>query len=97
MKKMDFEWDARKAKTNLKKHGVPFEEARTVFYDEYAIEFLDPDHSESEDRFILLGMSMKLRVLVVCHCLRKDERVIRIVSARKADQREEVEYWSNRT
>ena len=69
MDALRFEWDDRKEKANLKKHGVSFEEARTVFYDENAIQFLDPDHSEDEDRFILLGMSFKLRVLIVCHSL----------------------------
>ncbi|MFQ5729455.1 MAG: BrnT family toxin [Waddliaceae bacterium] len=67
--------------------------ARTFFYDEYAIQFSDPDHSEDENRFILLGISFKLRVLVVCHCLRKSETVIRIFSARMADKVEEHEYW----
>ncbi len=93
MNKLQFEWDSRKKKTNIKKHGVSFDEARTVFYDENAIQFFDPDHSEDEDRFILLGMSFKLRILVVCHCFRKSETVVRIISARKADRNEENEYW----
>jgi len=93
MNKLQFEWDSRKKKTNIKKHGVSFDEARTVFYDENAIQFFDPDHSEDEDRFILLGMSFKLRILVVCHCFRKNETVVRIISARKADRNEENEYW----
>ncbi len=93
MKELRFEWDARKEKTNIKKHGVSFDEARTVFYDENAIQFFDPDHSEDEDRFILLGISFKLRVLVVCHCFRKSETVVRIISARKADTNEEQDYW----
>ena len=93
MIKLRFEWDARKDKTNIKRHGVSFDEARTVFYDENAIEFFDPDHSEDEDRFILLGISFKLRVLVVCHCFRKSEMVVRIISARKADNDEEEKYW----
>ena len=88
-----FEWDDRKEKANIKKHGVSFEEARKVFFDENAIQFFDPDHSKDEDRFILLGMSYKLRVLVVCHCFRKNETVIRMISARKADRNEEKEYW----
>ena len=91
-----FEWDPRKEKTNVKKHGVSFEEARTAFYDENAILFSDPDHSEDEDRFILLGLSLKLRILVVCHCFREKETVIRIISARKADKDEELEYWKQR-
>ena len=68
MKELQFEWDEKKEKINIKKHGVSFEESRTVFYDENAIQFFDPDHADDEDRFILLGMSFKLRVLIVCHC-----------------------------
>ncbi|MBN4053188.1 BrnT family toxin [bacterium AH-315-L15] len=93
MKELNFEWDVKKEKANIGKHGVSFTEARTVFYDENAIQFFDPDHSEDEDRFILLGMSFKLRALVVCHCFRKDENTIRIISARKADRNEKYEYW----
>ncbi len=93
MKELRFEWDASKDKTNIKKHGVSFDEARTVFYDENAIRFFDPDHSEDEDRFILLGISFKLRVVVVCHCFRISDTVVRIISARKADKDEEHEYW----
>jgi len=96
MKLLEFEWDSKKDRVNTKKHGVSFDEARTVFYDEYAIQFLDPEHSESEDRFILLGTSFKLKVLVVCHCFRKEETVVRIISARKADKDEEQVYWSER-
>jgi len=96
MKALEFEWDNRKDKTNSKKHGVTFDEARTAFYDEYAIQFFDPDHSESEDRFLLLGTSFKLNTLVVCHCFRQEETVIRIISARKADKDEKHVYWSKR-
>jgi len=96
MKQLEFEWDKKKEKTNAKKHGVTFEEARTVFYDEQAIQFYDPEHSDEEDRFILLGTSFKLKTLVVCHCFREDETKIRIISARKADSEEEQVYWSNR-
>jgi len=96
MNKLQFEWDERKKKANIKKHGVSFDEARTVFYDENAIQFFDPDHSEDEDRFILLGMSFKLQILVVCHCFRKSETVVRIISVRKADRNEENEYWRHR-
>ena len=96
MKQLKFEWDGKKDKANAKKHGVSFDEARTVFYDEYAIQFFDPEHSESEDRFILLGTSFKLKTLVVCHCFRKEETVVRIISARKADKDEEQVYWSER-
>jgi uncharacterized DUF497 family protein len=96
MNELRFEWDERKEKANIKKYGVSFNEARTVFYDENAIQFFDPDHSESEDRFILLGISLKLRILVVCHCFRESETVVRIISARKADGDEEKEYWRHR-
>jgi hypothetical protein len=96
MKRLEFEWDKKKDKTNLKKHGVSFDEARTVFYDEYAIQFFDPEHSENEDRFLLLGTSFKLKALVVCHCFREEETVIRIISARKADKDEEQFYWRKR-
>ena len=96
MSELRFEWDERKEKANIKKHSVSFSEARTVFYDENAIQFFDPDHSESEDRFILLGISLKLRILVVCHCFRESETVVRIISARKADGDEEKEYWRHR-
>ncbi len=96
MKELRFEWDERKKKANIKKHGISFDEARTAFYDENAIQFFDPDHSESEDRFILLGISLKLRILVVCHCFRESETVVRIISARKADGDEEKEYWRHR-
>lgn len=93
MKELQFEWDKKKEKINIKKHGVSFDEARTVFYDENAVQFFDPDHSDEEDRFILLGISFKLGVLIVCHCFRESERVIRIFSARKADNDEENDYW----
>ena len=83
-----FEWDERKNAANKKKHGVSFEEAQTVFFDEKAIEYDDPEHSESEDRFILVGRSYQLRILVVCHCFRTSASVIRIISARKATRRE---------
>lgn len=96
MKRLEFEWDKKKDKANLKKHGVSFDEARTVFYDESALQFSDPDHSENEDRFLLLGTSFKLKALVVCHCYREEETVIRIISARKADQDEEQFYWRKR-
>ena len=96
MKRFEFEWDNKKNKANIKKHGVSFEEARTVFFDEYAIQFFDPDHSDDEDRFILLGTSYKLNMLVVCHCFRKEETKIRIVSARKADKDETENYWNYR-
>ena len=96
MNKINFEWDIEKNSTNQKKHGVSFEEAKTSFYDENAIQYFDPDHSEVEDRFILLGLSFKLRVVVVCHCFRKEDTVIRLISARKANKDENEYYWSKR-
>jgi len=94
MSDITFEWDERKNRENRRKHKISFEEAQTVFLDENAIRYFDPDHSEDEDRFIMLGMSFSLRVLVVCHCYREDDSVIRIISARKADKREQADYWS---
>lgn len=82
------DWDGRKAAANEKKHGVTFEEAKSVFSDERAKLIDDPDHSEDEDRFILLGLSSSLRVLVVCHCYRGEDGFIRIISARKATKAE---------
>ncbi len=96
MKELRFVWDQKKEKANVKKYGVSFEEARTAFYDENAIQFFDPDYSDEEDRFILLGLSLKPQVLVVCHCFRERDTVIRIFSARKADKDEELEYWKQR-
>ena len=92
-----FEWDRAKAARNQRKHGVSFEEAQTVFYDEQAIEFFDPDHSEREDRFIMLGVSFTLRLLVVCHCVREAQSVIRIISARKATRHEADQYRRGQT
>jgi uncharacterized DUF497 family protein len=89
-----FEWDEKKNRENQRRHKVSFEEVQTVFLDENAIRYFDPDHSEDEDRFIMLGMSFALRVLVVCHCYREDDYVIRIISARKANKREKTAYWS---
>lgn len=91
-----FEWDKAKNKANIKKHSVSFAEAQSAFYDEQALVFADPDHSDDEERFILLGLNAKARILVVCHCFRENESVIRIISARKADHEEERDYWSNR-
>lgn len=93
MRDLRFEWDRDKNRENIKKHGVSFQEAQTIFLDENAMRFFDPDHSQDEDRFIMLGMSFKLRVLVVCHCHRKNDTVIRIISARRADKHEAMVYW----
>ena len=89
---LSFEWDKNKNRMNKAKHKVSFEEAKTVFYDEKALLIPDPDHSEDEERFILLGFSAKARLLLVCHCYRKAETVIRIISARKADAQEAEQY-----
>jgi hypothetical protein len=87
-----FDWDEAKNEVNQQKHGVSFEEAQTVFSDDYALFRGDPDHSESEDRFLLLGLSSLLRTLVVCHCYRDREDLIRIISARKANPEERALY-----
>ena len=94
MNDIQFEWDDHKSRENQRKHKVSFEEAQTVFLDENAIRFFDPDHSQDEDRFLMLGMSFKLHVLVVCHCYRQEDSVIRIISARKANKQEQSDYWS---
>lgn len=92
MSGIQFKWDETKNRKNKRDHGVSFEEAQTVFLDENALRFFDPDHSEDEDRFIMLGVSFKLRVLVVCHCYRENDEVIRLISARKADKKECKDY-----
>jgi uncharacterized DUF497 family protein len=96
VKALRFEWDPRKAAANLRKHGVSFEEARTTFFDEDALLRPDDDHSDDEDRFVLLGVSGRLRILVVCHCYRQNEEVIRLISARKASAQERRQYESRR-
>jgi uncharacterized DUF497 family protein len=92
MESLRCSWDDRKDKTNQKKHGISFDEAQTVFFDDNAIDFYDPDHSANENRFIMLGLSYRLRVLVVCHCLRDNDSEIRIISARKATKKEQKVY-----
>lgn len=87
-----FSWDDKKAKQNIKKHRVSFEEASTVFFDENAIEFFDPDHSLREDRYLMLGISDRLRILVVSYCLRKKGSEIRIISARRTTKKEQKVY-----
>lgn len=89
---IQFEWDPHKAATNLKKHQVSFEEAKSVFYDEFAVQFFDKDHSSAEYRFLMLGLSSEARLLLVCHCEREQGGVIRIISARKATKRESAFY-----
>ena len=87
-----FEWDENKNRINLEKHGITFEEASTVFFDDRAILFDDPEHSIDEDRFLLLGMSETAKVCIVCHCYRESDTVIRIISARQATRKEEQRY-----
>lgn len=92
MDTLRFEWDEHKNRINQRKHGISFDEAKTVFYDEEALVISDPDHSETEERFLILGLSSSARLLVVCHCLRASETVIRIISARKATRTESGYY-----
>lgn len=96
MSAVRFEWDAAKAASNLRKHDVAFEEARTVFEDDEALLMPDSEHSVGEERFVLLGLSAALRVIVVVHCECADADVIRIISARKADRGERADYASRR-
>lgn len=92
MNSLRFEWDSQKAAVNAKKHGVSFEEAKSVFSDDNGKLIGDPDHSEDEDRFVLLGLSSTLRMLLVCHCYRAEGNLIRIISARKASAKESQTY-----
>lgn len=98
MAEIHFAWDELKHTENKRKHGVGFEEAQTVFHDNRALLINDPDHSGNEDRFVLLGLSFSLRTLIVCHCYRENDEVIRIISARRANRTERAEYnrrWKN--
>jgi len=88
-------WDESKNRDNIKKHKVSFEEAETVFYDPNGKLISDPDHSENEDRFIILGLSKMLRLLVVCHCYRENDETVRIITARKALKKEAKHYGGN--
>ena len=92
MDPLGFEWDASKAAANFRKHGVSFEEAESAFHDDHALVLDDPDHSADEDRFVLIGLSAALRVLVVIHCYLEADTVVRIVSARRATRSERVQY-----
>ncbi len=96
MAALRFAWDRRKSDANVRKHGVSFAEAESVFLDDEALFRSDPDHSEDEDRFILMGMSARVRILVACHCYREDDTTIRIISARKADPQEGRAYARRR-
>ncbi len=91
-----FEWDESKATSNLKKHQISFDEAKTVFFDEFGVQFYDEDHSSNEDRFLMLGMSSSARLLIVCHCERSHGPIIRIISARQATKRESAYYQGER-
>jgi hypothetical protein len=91
-----FEWDKAKAASNQKKHGVSFEEAQSVFYDEFAVQFYNEASSKSEDRFLMLGFSDEARLLIVCHCERSQGAIIRIISARKATKNE-AKYYQGAT
>ena len=90
---LKFEWDENKNEINKRKHKISFEEAKTVFYDEEALVIDDPDHSGSEERFIILGESYRANLLVVCHCYRMSDTVIRIISARKETKMETSQYY----
>jgi len=92
MKDITFNWDNAKNMANTQKHGVSFEEAKSVFFDESALLIADPDHSETEDRFLLLGLSAKLRLLLVCHCFEVNNGLIRVISCRKANRKEILKY-----
>ena len=92
MPDIPFTWDPKKAKLNLEKHRVSFEEASTVFYDEQALQIEDPDEASGEDRFVMIGLSARLRLLAVCHCVRVAGNVIRIISARRAIKAEQIQY-----
>ena len=94
MNSISFIWDEKKARENFQKHKISFEEAQTVFSDPNARMIFDPEHSDDEERFILLGISSGLRLLVVCHCYREKDMVVRIISARKATKNEQKQYGS---
>jgi len=93
MNEIKFEWNKNKAEANIKKHGISFEEAATVFLDDRSIVVDDPDHSARENRYIIFGISSNLNLLTVCHCLRDSESTIRIISARKSSKKEEIMFF----
>ncbi len=88
MKNISFEWDENKNQINRRKHGIDFEEAKTIFYDDNAILFDDPEHSVEEERFLILGISKYENLCIVSHCYRSDDNIVRIISARKATKNE---------
>ena len=87
-----FEWDEAKAAANLRKHQLSFDEAQSIFFDEFGVQFFDDGHSSGEDRFLMLGMSSGAKLLIVCHCERDEGATVRIISARKATKRESAFY-----
>ena len=95
METINFEWDENKNKINKNKHGISFEEAKTVFCDEFAILFDDPDHSEEEERFLIIGTTNKEKICIVSHCYREKDSIVRIISARKATKTERKIYNEN--
>ena len=95
MDNLDFIWDDNKNKENIITHKISFDEAKTVFFDPNAKVIYDPDHSKEDDRFIILGLSKYLNILIVCHCYRENEKIIRIISARKATPKERKQYGGN--
>ena len=92
---VEFEWDENKNQENIKKHGISFEEARTVFREEGTVIAFDENHSTDEDRFLIIGFSIKLNLLIVCHCYRQNNTIVRIISARKVTKSEAKEYEQN--
>ena len=92
-----FEWDEAKAAANIKKHQVSFDEAKSIFFDEFGVQFFDDEHSSGEERFLMLGMSSSAKLLIVCHCERDHGATIRIISARKATKRESAFYRGAQT
>lgn len=94
---IEFEWDEAKAAANFKKHHVSFDEAKSIFFDEFGIQFFDDEHSSDEERFLMLGMSSGAKLLIVCHCERDQGVTIRIISARKATKRESAFYQGIQT
>jgi uncharacterized DUF497 family protein len=92
MYKDKYIWDEEKHQANIKKYGITFQEASDVFDDEYALIEYDPEHSIKEDRYVILGFSHRAQLLMVCHCYRDDDEIIRIFSARKANKAEREEY-----
>ena len=92
MVEFEIEWDPRKDRANQKKHGVSFQEAAAVFVDERALFMADSEHSEDEDRFVLLGLSATMRIILVCHCYLESDQIVRIISARKATRSERTQY-----